>query len=106
VFERRGRDVYVTVSVPASLPVCGGEAEVATLAGTSVRLRIPPLTATGQLFRLKGYGMPAVTRSTEAGDAYARIAVRLPTELTPEERSHWEALALLNQAEAKAHSAA
>ena len=31
---------------------------------------------------------------------------RLPTELTPEERSHWEALALLNQAEAKAHSAA
>jgi curved DNA-binding protein len=106
VFERRGRDIYVTVSVPASLPVCGGEAEVATLSGKRVRLRIPPLTATGQLFRLKGYGMPAVARSTETGDAYARIAVRLPTELTPEERAHWEALALLNQAEAKAHSAA
>lgn len=106
VFERKGRDVYVKVPIPATTAVLGGEAEVPTLSGKSVRLRIPPLTQNGQVFRLKGYGMPVVGKPSETGDAYARLEVQLPTQLSSEEREHWEALAKLQGSAAKTHSAA
>ncbi|MGH9347427.1 MAG: DnaJ C-terminal domain-containing protein [Vicinamibacterales bacterium] len=107
LFERKGRDIYVKVPVFVTTGALGGEAEVPTLAGKTVRLRIPPLTQNGQVFRLKGYGMPATGKPDEKGDAYARVEVQLPTHLSPEEREHWEALARLHGGTAKTkHSAA
>jgi len=105
-FERKGRDLYVTVRVPVPTAVLGGEAEVLTLSGKPVRLRIPPLTQNGQMFRLKGFGMPAVGRPDDTGDLYARVEVRMPDALSPEEREHYEALARLYESAAKKHSAA
>ena len=105
VFERKGRDLYVKAPVPITTAVLGGEVEVPTLAGRPVRLRIPPLTQNGQLFRLKGYGMPAVGKPDDKGDAYARAEIQLPTHLSPEERQHYEAIAKLSEAN-KAHSVA
>jgi curved DNA-binding protein len=106
VFERKGRDLYIKVSLPVTTAVLGGEAEVQTLTGKPARLRIPPLTQNGQVFRLKGYGMPAVGKAEdkEKGDLYARVEVQLPTQLTDDERKHYEALAK-REAAAK-HSAA
>ena len=106
VFERKGRDLYVKVPVPVPTGVLGGQAEVQTISGKPARLKIPPLTQNGQVFRLKGYGMPAVGKADEKGDLYARVEAHLPTRLSTEERSHWEALAKLNDAAAKKHSAA
>ncbi|MBI2188098.1 MAG: J domain-containing protein [Acidobacteria bacterium] len=94
-FERKGRDLYVKVPVPVPTAVLGGEAEVRTLAGRPVRLRIPPLTQNGQMLRLKGYGMPAVGRPEDKGDLYARVDVQMPDALSTEERQHYEALARL-----------
>jgi curved DNA-binding protein len=94
------------VPVPVATVVLGGEAEVNTLAGKPVRLRIPPLTQNGQVFRLKGYGMPTVGRPEEKGDLYARVEVQLPTELSAAEREHYEGLAKLAGGAAKKHSAA
>jgi len=106
LFERKGRDLYVKVPLPVTTAVLGGEVEVPTIAGKSVRLRIPAVTQNGQVFRLKGYGMPAVNKNDDKGDAYARVEVQLPTQLTPEERSHYEALAKLGDGAASKHSAA
>jgi DnaJ-class molecular chaperone len=105
-FERKGRDLYVKVPLPVPSAVLGGEAEVRTLEGKSVRLRIPPLTQNGQVFRLKGYGMPKVGHPEEKGDLYARVEVQLPTEISPAEREHYEALAKVQDGAAKKHSAA
>jgi DnaJ-class molecular chaperone len=96
VFERKGRDLYVKVPLPVTVAVLGGEADVQTLAGKSARLRIPPLTQNGQVFRLKGFGMPAVGKGNEKGDLYARVEAQLPAQLSPEERTHYEALAKLS----------
>jgi DnaJ-class molecular chaperone len=106
LFERKGRDLYVKATLPVTTAVLGGEIEVPTIAGKQVRLRIPALTQNGQVFRLRGYGMPAVGKNDEKGDAYARVDIQVPSTLTPEERAHYEALAKLNEAGAKAHSAA
>jgi DnaJ-class molecular chaperone len=105
-FERKGRDVYVKVPLPVTTAVLGGEVEVPTLEGRTVRLKIPPLTQNGQMFRLKGYGMPAIGKSEEKGDAYARVEVQLPTHLSPAEREHYEALAKLDGSAASKNSAA
>ena len=114
-FERKGRDLYVKVPVPVTTAVTGGEAEVPTLDGKPARLRIPAATQNGQVFRLKGYGMPAVSSAgaakpgekgnAEKGDLYGKVDVQLPTSVSAEEREHWDALARLAGAAAK-HSAA
>jgi curved DNA-binding protein len=91
-FERKGRDLHTRVSVPLTTTVLGGEVDVTTLGGRSLRLRIPPLTQNGQVFRLKGHGMPAIGKADEVGDLYATVDVELPRELTPEQRAHFEAL--------------
>jgi DnaJ-class molecular chaperone len=107
-FERKGRDLYTRVRVPLTTAVLGGEAEVPALGGKPLRLKIPPTTQNGQLFRLKGHGMPAVGKSTGAGNAgkpgggdhgdlYATVEVQLPQSLTPEQRRHFEALKNLDR---------
>jgi curved DNA-binding protein len=101
-FERKGRDLYTRVAVPLTTAVLGGEADVATLGGKSLRLKIPPTTQNGQVFRLRGHGIPAPgspgSKDTkEPGDLYATVDVQLPKTLTPEQRSHYEALQKLNQ---------
>jgi DnaJ-class molecular chaperone len=106
VYERKGRDLYVKALVPLTTAVLGGEAQVVTLSGKPARLRIPQLTQNGQMFRLKGYGMPAVGKPEETGDLYVRIDVQLPARLSDKEREHYEALKKLGGDDSKTHSAA
>ena len=103
-FERKGRDLYTHVSIPLTTAVLGGEAEVPTLSGKSLRLKIPPGTQNGQVFRLKGHGMPVTGKTGEHGDLYATVDVELPKSLTPEQRKLFEELQKLEKA--ATHSAA
>jgi len=103
-FERKGRDLYTRVQIPLTTAVLGGEAEVPTLSGKPLRLKIPPTTQNGQTFRLKGHGMPVTGKPDEHGDLYATVEVQLPRELTPEQRRHFEELQKLEQGQK--HSAA
>jgi curved DNA-binding protein len=96
-FERRGGDLYTKVTVPVTTAILGGEAQVMTIDGRSLRLKIPPMTQGGQVFRLKGHGMPKIGKAEERGDLYATVDVQLPTQLSPEERAHYEALAELER---------
>jgi curved DNA-binding protein len=94
-FERKGRDLHVRVAVPLVTAVLGGGAELPSVDGRTLRLRVPPTTQNGQVLRLKGHGMPAVGRPDDRGDLYATVDVRLPHALTPEQKAHFEALAQL-----------
>ena len=81
VFERNGGDLHTKVAVPVTTAVLGGEAQVPTITG-SVRLKIPEGTQNGQVFRLKGHGMPQVGKPDDRGDLYATVEVQLPRALT------------------------
>src|SRR5436190_2006348 len=98
-FERKGRDLYTRVSIPLTTAVLGGEVDVKTLGGKSLRLKIPPTTQNGQVFRLKGHGMPAVGKSGETGDLYATVEAQLPKTLTPEQKKHFDELRKLETGE-------
>jgi curved DNA-binding protein len=80
-FERKGDDLYVTVPIDLYTALLGGQARVQTLSGP-VMLTIQPETQNGQTFRLRGKGMPKLRHDDEHGDLYAKVDVRLPTELT------------------------
>lgn len=90
-FERKGDSLYVTVPVDLYTAVLGGEVRVPTLSGDA-NLKIPAGSQNGQTFRLRGKGMPKLRQPTEHGDLYARLDVRLPTKLTPEQRELFEQL--------------
>jgi DnaJ-class molecular chaperone len=96
-FEREGNDLRTKVAVPVTTAVLGGEANVPTMTG-SVRLKIPETTQNGQVFRLKGHGMPVVGKPDQHGDLYAVAEVQLPRSLTKEQRQHFEALQNLEKA--------
>jgi DnaJ-class molecular chaperone len=97
-FERKGRDLYTHVPIGLTTAVLGGEVEVKTLGGKSLRLKIPPTTQNAQVFRLKGHGMPVTGKPEEHGDLYATVDVQLPRDLSPEQRAHFEALQKLEKA--------
>jgi DnaJ-class molecular chaperone len=96
VFDRRGNDLHAKVAVPVTTAVLGGEAQVPTITG-QVRLKIPETTQNGQVFRLKGHGMPTIGKPDERGDLYASAEVQLPRTLTKEQRQHYEALAKIDK---------
>jgi len=98
-FERQGRDLHTNIHVPATTAVLGGEAEVVSLDGHALRLKIPAFTQNGQVFRLKGHGMPAVGKNAERGDIYATVVIRLPRSLTPEQQALYEHLARLEDSQ-------
>ena len=97
-FVREGADLRTTVQVPVTMAVLGGEIPIATLADSTLRLKIPPLTSGGRTFRLRGQGMPTVGAKTARGDLYATVELVLPTSLSDEARAHYEALRQLEQA--------
>ena len=103
-FERKGQDLQVRVPLPVTTAVLGGEVEVPTLRGRPLRLKIPPTTQQGQVFRLKEQGMPTLGKPAHRGDMYATVNVQLPAHLTKEQRQHYEALAKLESG--TKHSAA
>jgi len=104
-FERKGNDLYTRIAAPVTTAVLGGEAEVPTLTGRPLRLKIPPMTQNGQVLRLKGQGMPQTGKPNERGDLYVTVEVQLPKTLTPEQREHYEALAQLENAAASTTTA-
>lgn len=91
-FERVGDDLYIELPVNLYSAVLGGEAIVPTLKG-KVKLKIPPETQSGRMFRLKGQGMPSLKNPDKRGDLYAKVMVTLPEDLSDREIELFEELA-------------
>lgn len=70
--------------------VFGTQVEVPTIDGRA-KIKIPPGTQSGKLFRLKGKGFPAVN-SYEKGDQLISVNVWIPQNLTLEEKALLEKL--------------
>ncbi|MBN2048458.1 MAG: DnaJ domain-containing protein [Anaerolineaceae bacterium] len=90
-FEREGNDLHTDIEIDLYTAVLGGKVSVGTMTG-NVQLTIPAGTQPDQKFRLSKKGMPLLKKSGEFGDLYARVKVRLPRSLTPEQRELFEQL--------------
>jgi molecular chaperone DnaJ len=80
IFERDGTNLHCDVPISFAMATLGGEIEVPTLDGR-VKLKIPPETQSGKLFRLRGKGVRSV-RTSSKGDLLCRVMVETPVNLT------------------------
>ena len=92
VFERAGDDLHCDVTVDLYTAVLGGNVSVPTLKG-SLTLKIPPETQNGRTFRLKGQGMPPLSKKGTNGDLFVRVQVKLPHDLGEKEKALFRELA-------------
>jgi molecular chaperone DnaJ len=91
-FVRDGDDLVTVLDVPVALAALGAELDVPTLDGPR-RLEIPPGTQPGEIFRLKGQGMPVLRRPGRRGDLRVVADVVVPRKLSREQRELLERLA-------------
>lgn len=91
-FTRAGSDLYLTYDLPLYAAVLGGEVILETLTG-KLKLKVAPETQAGTKIRVKGKGLPVYKKDSEAGDLYITYNVRLPTNLTEEQKSLFKKLA-------------
>ncbi len=90
IFTRDGADLYCEVPISFPTACLGGELEVPTLNG-KVKLKIPPETQTGKLFRLRGKGVKPV-RGGATGDLLCRVQIETPVRLNKEQKKLLEQL--------------
>ena len=91
-FERDGDTLKTDVTTDLYTAMLGGEVTVPTMTG-DVKMKIPPETQPGRVFRLRGQGMPSLREPQNHGDLLVRVQVSLPTNLTGIEKSLFEQLA-------------
>lgn len=91
VFARKGDNLAVTVPVTFAEAALGANIKVPTADGKTVTLKIPPGTANGRAFRVRGRG---VTRKDGTkGDLLATVEVLVPANLNDEARDALRAFA-------------
>jgi molecular chaperone DnaJ len=88
--HRDGLNVAYELHLSFPDAIFGIQAEVPTIDGKA-KIKIPPGTQSGKIFRLKGKGFPGVN-SYERGDQLIHVNVWTPQHLTPEEKTMLEKL--------------
>jgi curved DNA-binding protein len=91
LFEPDGDNLRTSVPVGLYDALLGGEIEVTGI-NRRVKLKIPPETDNGQTFRLKGLGMPNLRNPEKVGDLLVKVEVKLPKNLTKEEKQGFHEL--------------
>jgi molecular chaperone DnaJ len=83
-FERDGADLYCECLVSYPMLVLGGEIEIPSVTGGAFTMRLPPGTQSGQVFHLRGRGLPRVN-GTGIGDQHVRVQLWTPENVGAEE---------------------
>ncbi len=74
LFQRDGQDIHLVMPISFTQASLGAKVDVPTLDG-QVRMKVPPGTRSGRVFRLRGKGLPPV-KGRPRGDQYVRLKVR------------------------------
>ena len=83
-FERHEDDIVCQIPISFTQAALGGEMEVPTLNG-SKKITVPPGTQTGEIFTLRGQGIPHVDRHGK-GDQHIQVTVKVPTNLNKRQK--------------------
>lgn len=91
IFQRDGDDLRTTAALDLYTALLGGTIKVSTI-DRSVDLKIPPETQNGKVFRLRGLGMPRLRQPDQRGDLLVAVEVKLPGNLTDQEKELYRQL--------------
>jgi molecular chaperone DnaJ len=89
-FERDGEDLYCEMLITYPQAVLGADLDVPGVTGP-LALKVPAGTQSGQVFTMRGRGLPRVNASG-VGDLHVRVQVWTPQKLSKEEEKLIEQL--------------
>ena len=89
IFHREGDTLNCTVPVPLSTAILGGKLTVPTLSGPE-EIKIHAGTQSGTIMRLRGKGIKKL-KSPDKGHLLVELQVEIPTQLTDEQKKHFNA---------------
>lgn len=101
LFQRDGRHLVCDVPITFSQAALGAELEIPILTGKHL-LTIPAGTQPGEVFRLRGFGMPDPQGGTR-GDLMVHVHVEVPKKLTKKHEELLRQLAELDQKHVSPH---
>ena len=84
-FERRGDDLYFDQQLDAFTAMLGGKLSVQTI-DKVLKINIPAGTDSDKTFRLKEMGMPQYSNPKHRGDAYVRVLLTVPKNLSEQDK--------------------
>ncbi|MCK4653567.1 MAG: molecular chaperone DnaJ, partial [Candidatus Cloacimonetes bacterium] len=84
IFERQDADLMCEFPISFSQAALGAEILCPTLSG-KVKMKVPPGTQSGKIFRLRSQGLPHVN-SPYHGDLFVKVRVITPTKLNTDEK--------------------
>jgi len=102
IFRRDHDDLHCEMPISFVTAALGGEIEIPTLDG-SAKIRIPPETQSGKVFRLRGKGIKGV-RSNVHGDLYCHVVVETPVNLTEKQKALLREFEALTQDNSERHN--
>ena len=102
VFQREGSDLHCEMPISFATAALGGEIEIPTLDGHA-KIKIPPETQTGQVFRLRGKGIKRV-RGARRAISICHVAVETPVKLTARQKELLREFEAINQHDPGAHN--
>ena len=96
LYERRGNDLYFNFDVDLYTAILGGKKQLRTLDGKIINVTIPKETDSGTVLRMRNMGMQKIN-SKDRGDLFVKIFVRIPKNLSTEEKALFDKLAKLRK---------
>jgi molecular chaperone DnaJ len=102
VFQREGDDLHCEMPISFTQAALGGDIEIPTLDG-SAKIKVPPETQTGQVFRLRGKGIKGV-RSSYPGDLLCEVVLETPVRLTDRQKELLRELEEINRKDGNRHN--
>ena len=91
-FSSRQYDLYLNHELKLSEAILGVTVSVPTIDDKQLSLKIPPGTKHGTKMRLTGHGLPEM-KDNKKGDLYVRIQVKIPKNISAEQKKLVEELA-------------
>ena len=80
-FDRRGRDLYMIKNITFPEAAIGTKIEIVGVNGEVGNLKIPDGTQNGDIFKIRGRGMPGL-QGRGQGDLYVEVNVKTPRKLS------------------------
>jgi curved DNA-binding protein len=91
-YRAEAYDLHMKQELKLSEAVLGTSISVSTLDDKELSLKIPPGTRPGTKMRMPGHGLPHM-KGNKKGDLYVKIQIKLPRQLTDEQKKLIEKLA-------------
>lgn len=89
LFGRKGKDVTLTLPISFTEAALGAQIDAPTMNGAPVKLKIPPGTPSGKIFRVRGKGGPG---EASKSDLLVTVHVAVPAKLSSKARDLVEQL--------------